>query len=292
MLKNQMVEGFVRNLKTNGRSENTVKQYKSECMKFIEFIEKKYFKFDYLHIKKIDVEHIYDYLDTLTGQGNSAISRRKKISILKTFFNYLKKMKKVTNNIIDEIDSIKVEKKLPKYFSIEDCERLLNNVNTRNKLRDELIISLFLTTGLRLSELVSINIQDIKKDHIIIKGKGNKERVIYLTEKIINKINLYIKSRKNCNTDALFVSERGNRISKEQIQRLISNIEKKAGLDTGVHKLRHSFATNMFQYGTDIRTLQEILGHSNISTTTIYTQVGSEQLQKAVNNNPLNSLIK
>lgn len=292
MLKNQMVEGFVRNLKTNGRSENTVKQYKSECMKFIEFIEKKYFKFDYIHIKKIDVEHIYDYLDTLTGQGNSAISRRKKISILKTFFNYLKKMKKVTNNIIDEIDSIKVEKKLPKYFSIEDCERLLNNVNTRNKLRDELIISLFLTTGLRLSELVSINIQDIKKDHIIIKGKGNKERVIYLTEKIINKINLYIKSRKNCNTDALFVSERGNRISKEQIQRLISNIEKKAGLDTGVHKLRHSFATNMFQYGTDIRTLQEILGHSNISTTTIYTQVGSEQLQKAVNNNPLNSLIK
>ena len=156
------------------------------------------------------------------------------------------------------------------------------------------IVFTFLTTGMRLSELVSVDLKDIKDDHFSIIGKGNKERTIYLTKNCIDLIENYIKIRKKYlkdkKIDALFISTRKQRISNRAVQ---SHLEK-AGFDTKIystHKLRHTAATLMYKYGNvDIRALKDVLGHESVSTTQIYTHLDDEDLKKAVNKNPLSNL--
>ena len=190
---------------------------------------------------------------------------------------------------------------MPKYLSLDESMQLLDvthDENNRNNLRDYAIITLFLNCGMRLSELVNIDITDINFNDckLNVIGKGNKERTIYLNKACINAINDYLNVRqtKTLKTDsrnALFLSERRERISNRTVQTIVKNELRKAGLDINkysVHKLRHTAATLMYQYGNvDIRALQEILGHESIATTEIYTHVDSSQLRDAVENNPL-----
>ena len=184
---------------------------------------------------------------------------------------------------------------------MEDSHKLLEAVddeNDRNKERDYAIITLFLNCGMRLSELVGINIKDIdfSEQKLNVIGKGNKERTIYLNKACMNAINDYLKIRPHDKVqydskDALFLSERRSRISNRTVQYVVKQELKKAGLDTNkysVHKLRHTAATLMYKYGNvDIRALQELLGHESISTTEIYTHVDNEQIRNAVESNPL-----
>ena len=197
---------------------------------------------------------------------------------------------------------------MPKYLSLEQSQKLLkvaDSTDNRNYKRDFAITTLFLNCGMRLSELVGINIRDIDFDEnkMTVIGKGNKERVIYLNKSCINAINDYLASRPapslirrdSKNSDkALFLSEQKKRISNRTVQLIITKELEAAGLDTkklSVHKLRHTAATLMYQYGNvDIRALQELLGHESIATTEIYTHVSNEQVRNAVERNPLADL--
>lgn len=205
------------------------------------------------------------------------------------------------------IKTPKQEKRIPKYLSLEDSKRLLNvtaDENDENKERDYAIITLFLNCGLRLSELVGINISniDFSESKLTVIGKGNKERTIYLNEACIKAIKEYISVRpkegikvdSKASNKALFLSKRKERISNRTVQYIVERELLKAGLDTSkysTHKLRHTAATLMYQYGkVDIRALQELLGHESIATTEIYTHVSNEQVRNAVESNPLNKV--
>ena len=193
-------------------------------------------------------------------------------------------------------------------MSLAESEKLLTTINDdekdRNKPRDFAIITVFLNCGIRLSELVGINISniDFTENKMTVIGKGNKERTIYLNDSSIRAIKSYMATRppkeklKEADQDALFLSERLERISNRTVQYIVKRELAKAGLDTrkySVHKLRHTAATLMYQYGqVDIRALQELLGHESISTTQIYTHVENEQVRNAVKSNPLSDMSK
>ena len=202
------------------------------------------------------------------------------------------------------LETPKLGKRMPRYLSLDDSKKLLDVASSdddRNKERDYAILTLFLNCGIRLSELVGINIKDIdfSENKLNVIGKGDKERTIYLNKACINAINSYLAVRpktgiKKGSEDAMFLSERLERISNRTVQHIVKQELLKAGLDTkkySVHKLRHTAATLMYKYGNvDIRALQELLGHESISTTEIYTHVDNEQIRNAVEDNPLANL--
>ena len=223
----------------------------------------------------------------------------------RVFFAYLsQKAKLIEKNPAQNLETPKLERRLPKYLSLEDSKKLLevsSNEDNRNKERDYAIITLFLNCGMRLSELVGINIKDINFENckLNVIGKGNKERTIYLNNACMNAINSYLRVRptnkvKYDSKNALFLSERYERISNRTVQYIVKKELMLAGLDVNkysVHKLRHTAATLMYQYGNvDIRALQELLGHESISTTEIYTHVANSQVRNAVESNPLANL--
>ena len=257
-------------------------------------------------IKQIKLDDIHAFLSYLTNTYHSkAATRARKASSIRVFFNYLsQKANLIEFNPAQNLETPKLDKRLPKYLSLEDSKRLLNvagSDDNRNNKRDFAITTLFLNCGMRLSELVGINISNINFSEckLNVIGKGNKERTIYLNKACINAINDYLAYRpkvavKFNSKDALFLSERKERISNRTVQTIIRKELLKAGLDINkysVHKLRHTAATLMYQYGNvDIRALQEVLGHESISTTEIYTHVANVQARSAIENNPLSDV--
>lgn len=236
---------------------------------------------------------------------SSPATRARKISAIRVFFKYLTSKAKIIDvNPAQDLETPKLGKRMPRYLSLEESKKLLNvsqDDTDRNSVRDHAIITLFLNCGMRLSELVGINISniDFSESRMTVIGKGNKERTIYLNKACMNALKDYLSIRphdkvKNDSRDALFLSERKERISNRAVQNIVKNELARAGLDTtkySVHKLRHTAATLMYQYGdVDIRALQELLGHESISTTEIYTHVNDERVRNAVENNPLADL--
>lgn len=257
-------------------------------------------------IKKIQLDDILAFTSYLTREFHSkASTRARKISTIRIFFKYLnKKAKLIDENPALDLETPKLDRRLPKYLSLEDSRKLLDvtyNEDNRNCERDYAIITLFLNCGMRLSELVGINLQDIDFDEckLNVIGKGNKERTIYLNKACMNAIADYlavrpkegIKHDKKYSEKALFLSERRTRISNRTVENIVTKQLQAAGLDTrkySVHKLRHTAATLMYQYGqVDIRALQKVLGHESIATTEIYTHVNDEQVRNAFESNPL-----
>ena len=252
------------------------------------------------------MEDIHAYLFYLKNNFNSkSATRARKVASIRVFFNYLcNKSGMIDKNPAQNLETPKQDKRIPKYLSLDDSKKLLEaatNIDDRNKERDFAIITLFLNCGMRLSELVGINFKDINFNDckLSVIGKGNKERTIYLNKACMNAINNYIAIRprdgvKSNSRDALFLSERKERISNRTVQYIVKQELQRAGLDTNkysVHKLRHTAATLMYQYGNvDIRALQELLGHESISTTEIYTHVDNSQVRNAVESNPLANL--
>lgn len=297
------------------KSPNSVKEYNYDLAMFLKYM-KIHFKltketdfnnisikdFDIVTLKKITLEDIHSFVSFLAVNNRSkAATRARKISTIRIFFKYMTVKAKILEiNPAQNLETPKQDKRMPKYLTLEDSKKLLDvtmQEDNRNKERDYAIITLFLNCGMRLSELVGINIKDIKFDDckMNVIGKGNKERTIYLNKACINAIKQYLEVRPkevNYNSkDALFVSERRDRISNRTVQYVVEKELKKAGLDTSkysTHKLRHTAATLMYQYGeVDIRALQELLGHASISTTEIYTHVANDQVREAVEKNPL-----
>lgn len=298
------------------KSPNTIKEYNYDLNNFLKFIlvhfkmtDKKDLKDVDIHdmkistVEKITLEDIHAYLFYLKNNFNSkAATRARKVASIRVFFNYLcNKSGMIDKNPAQNLETPKQDRRIPKYLSLDDSKKLLEaatNIDDRNKERDFAIITLFLNCGMRLSELVGINFKDINFNDckLSVIGKGNKERTIYLNKACMNAINNYIAIRprdgvKSDSRDALFLSERKERISNRTVQYIVKQELQRAGLDTNkysVHKLRHTAATLMYQYGNvDIRALQELLGHESISTTEIYTHVDNSQVRNAVESNPL-----
>ncbi len=195
------------------------------------------------------------------------------------------------------MDTPKIIKRLPRFLNLEESRQLLDAVDGRSFERDYAIITLFLNCGMRLAELVSINLKDIRDDRLTILGKGGKERTVYLNKACMEAIDAYRKVRPTegvVDRLALFISERKRRIGRTTVQHIVKKHIGSAGLDTAkysTHKLRHTAATLMYKHGqVDIRALQEILGHESISTTEIYTHVDDSRLRSAVESNPLSQI--
>ena len=276
-----------------------------------DFDKIKIYDLPYDVIKKIELDDIHAFLGYLTTTFNSkSATRARKISTIRIFFKYLSQdaSKKflLDHNPALNLKTPKKDKRLPKYLSLDDSKRLLDaasNEDNRNCERDYAITTLFLNCGMRLSELVGININDIDFEDckLNVIGKGNKERTIYLNKACMKALSSYLNVRpKIVDSDAkhsdkaLFLSERKERISNRTVQHIINKELMEAGLDSrkySVHKLRHTAATLMYQYGeVDIRALQELLGHESIATTEIYTHVNNDQVRSAVERNPLANL--
>ena len=298
------------------KSQNTVKEYNYDLNTFLKYIlyhfkmtnEKDLKQISIRNmsletVSKITLDDIHSFLFYLTNTYNSkAATRARKVSSIRVFFNYLcNKAGLIEKNPAQNLETPKLDKRIPKYLTLDDSKKLLeavNDMDDRNKERDYAIITLFLNCGMRLSELVGINIKDINfnDQKLNVIGKGNKERTIYLNSACMNAVNKYLAVRPHDNVkydskDALFLSERRERISNRTVQYIVKQELKRAGLDTNkysVHKLRHTAATLMYKYGNvDIRALQELLGHESIATTEIYTHVDNSQIRNAVESNPL-----
>lgn len=304
------------------KSPNSIKEYNYDLSMFLKFI-KIHFGLTNEHdfskietsdisidtIKKIKLEDIHSFISYLAiEQRSKPATRARKISTIRIFFKYLsQKAHLIEENPAQNLETPKLEKRLPKYLNLDDSKKLLevtDNSNNRNHDRDYAIITLFLNCGMRLSELVGININDIdfNENKLTVIGKGNKERSIYLNHACIKALKQYlavrptsgIKQDKFNSHKALFLSERKERISRRTVQHIVYTKLSEAGLDPSkysTHKLRHTAATLMYQYGeVDIRALQVLLGHESISTTEIYTHVNNDQVRNAVESNPLADL--
>ncbi|MCW6678066.1 tyrosine recombinase XerC [Anaerococcus sp. NML200574] len=306
-----------------GLSVSTIKEYEYDLMMFIEFeiIRKIYsgdkdsyiknFNFtkinsyiDSKFFEQMSMQDFYAFLSYLDNDKNdSATTRSRKISAIKSFYKYMYNEIEIidTNNAI-KLTNPKISQRQPVYLTLAETEVLLNEINKEKneflRSRDLAMVFTFLTTGMRLSELVSIDLSDVNKDSFNIIGKGNKERTVYLTKNCLDLINSYIIIRsdylKDDNINALFISTRKKRISNRAVQATIDKYLKKSGFDTSIystHKLRHTAATLMYKYGdVDIRALKDILGHVSVSTTQIYTHLDDEDLKNAINKNPLSKL--
>ncbi len=247
--------------------------------------------------KRVDLSVLYEYLNYLNrGRGNAAATRARKITSVKSFFKYLcNKAKLLETNPAVDLDYVKQPKQLPRYFTVEESLSLLEIIGGDNKERDYCMITLFLNCGMRLSELVNINITDIHGDSLTVIGKGNKERSVYLNEACLSALEQYLPIRKEkfataSDKNALFLSRLGKRISRRTVQHTVEKYVSQLGLDPHkytTHKLRHTAATLMHQSGVDVRVLQEILGHEHLSTTEIYTHINDDQIRAAVAKNPL-----
>ncbi len=327
MQKPIILQDYLNFLKSiRGLSPSTIKEYSYDLEVFLKYqiIRKIYYgdtitfekEFDYKStnsiitpkfLESINITDFYAYLSYLDNEkDDNPTTRSRKISALKSFYKYLyQEIEVIDRNVTEKLKNPKLSQRQPVYLTLDETERLLDAVSTEKneflKARDLAIIFTFLTTGMRLSELVSINVDDIENDHFRIVGKGNKERTIYLTENAQRLIHYYIRVRKEYlkdyegpYIDSLFISTRKKRISNRTVQATIDKYLQKAGFDTKVystHKLRHTAATLMYKYGSvDIRALKDILGHSNISTTQIYTHLEDEDLKNAINKNPLSKL--
>lgn len=269
-----------------GYSENTIINYENDIKEFLEFLNKENID----NLKEVNYSIVRFYLMDLYNKKFSRNSVSRKLSSLRSFFKYLHNEEIVKINPFSLISSPKKEKKLPKFLYNEDIEKIFNIPNTKTVLgkRDSLILELLYDTGVRVGELVNIKINDINYDDRSIKilGKGNKERIVLygtyaeiaLKEYLNNGRNELLKGKNN---EYLILNANGNNITTRGIRLIIDKIIKQACLNTHIspHTLRHTFATHLLENGSDLLTVKELLGHSSLSSTQIYTHVTNERLR-------------
>ena len=315
----QSIVDFLNYLETiKGKSPNTIKGYEIDLSMFfkvlkiykglvtdpsLEFHEIDIKDIDNTFIRNIKLTDIYAFLSFAEKQRNNGnYARARKVAALKSYFKFLQgKAKIIEDNPTLDLESPKINKRHPIYLTLDESLNLLSSLDEKSKnyYRDYCILTLFLNCGMRLSELCGIKIDKIKGDTLTIIGKGNKERTVYLNDACIKAINNYLKVRDDSkclpgDKEYLLLSSRFKPINKRTVELLVKKHISNSGLTDEKytpHKLRHTAATLMYKHGNvDIRSLQSILGHENISTTQIYTHVDEEILRDAVNSNPLSKV--
>jgi site-specific recombinase XerD len=250
--------------------------------------------------KSVSLTDVYAFMSYLSRDRSlGAAARARKVATIRSFYKYLtNKAKLLSENPMQDLDSPRLKKTLPKYLDLEESIQLLESVKGPNQERDYCILTLFLNCGLRISELVGLNITDVHAEQLRVLGKGNKERVIFLNGACRESLSDWLVTRNTqaiIDKNALFITRKHTRITKAAVHKLVKKHLLDAGLDSSQyssHKLRHTAATLMLQNGVDVRTLQEVLGHEHLNTTQIYTHVDNENLRAAAKANPLGHVKK
>lgn len=313
----EQLNNFCNYMSHLNRSVLTIEQYRTDLTMFFQYLRagriskvptkeeldrQPIADFSVEELRAITGEDVFRFLRYVSEErGNKPAARARKLSAIKSFFKYLVHVKELLDvNPAAAINTPKMDKRLPKYLSLEESVELLESVEddkeSKNRERDYCILTLFLNCGMRLSELVGINLSDMDRNFTKLRviGKGSKERVIYLNDASRQAVASYLQVRgvrEIKEKNALFISNRGTRVSKQTVQHIVYKYLAKAGLEyrhLSTHKLRHTAATLMYQEGhVDVRVLKEILGHEQLNTTQIYTHVNNEQVREAMDANPL-----
>jgi integrase/recombinase XerD len=280
----EAIKDFIDFLKIErGYSENTTEAYQHDLAQFSKFAKGK-------SVEKIDRNAIKNYIDFMNDQGFSAASIERKMACLKSFFHYAMREGKVKEDPTLDFSLPKKAKRLPKALSMSETVRLLMSARGKDPmlLRDAALLEFLYATGMRASEIIGLNIADINFSVSFVRcfGKGSKERVVPVGRAALNAIKEYLdKGRPEFpekDKDALFLDKNGERLRRQGLWLIVKKYVKKLGTkqNTSPHTLRHSFATHLLEKGADLRSVQEMLGHSDISTTQIYTSVSRERLKK------------
>ena len=260
-------------------------------------------------VASVTLTDIYGYMTYLSrdrvqnqqsrspSYGLNAASRARKIATIRSFYNYLtNKTHQLRENPVKDMDSPKLRKTLPKFLTLEESVNLLSAVDGKNQERDYCILTLFLNCGLRISELVGLNLQDVQGETLRVLGKGNKVRMIFLNDACQDALRRYLTVRRPIqgpDRQALFLSSQNKRVSRSAVHAMVKKRLGESGLDStqySSHKLRHTAATLMLQNGVDVRAVQEVLGHDHLNTTEIYTHIDNEALRVAAKANPLSHI--
>ena len=262
-------------------SDNTIASYSNDLNHLSMYLNKK-------NILKLSVRDIEKYLHTLSDLSPASISHT--ISALRTFYNYYIKLNKISENPMDSIKQPKLGKHLPTYLTIEEVDKLLDiKIETPFDARNKALLELMYATGLRISEVVNLEFNNIDIEECIVRvmGKGSKERIVPINDIAIDALNTYIKEyRPNMLIgnvhNYIFVNNHGKMMTRQGVFKMIKAECQKKGIDKNIspHTLRHTFATHLLENGADLRIIQELLGHSDISTTQIYTHLTNKKLQE------------
>ena len=278
-------EYYLKNEK--GSSRNTISSYMHDLLQYQTFIKKYY---DITKPRVIEKKHIEGFLKSMRKHV-SAKSIARKLTAIKSFHHFLLIEKEVDENYAQAIQSPKLEKSLPKVLSVDEVLSILNLANASKKfgLRNQALLELVYGSGLRVSELLNIKMEDIhlNQGYVIVKGKGEKERMVPISDmSVIALRNYIVKSREDLiretKSNYLFVNQQGENLSRQGFFKLLKKIAKDANVETDCspHTLRHSFATHLLENGMDLRTLQSLLGHEDISTTQIYTHISQKRIKE------------
>lgn len=265
-------------------STHTLRAYKRDLLDFYEYIKE--MNLDY---KSVTRNNLRGFLFKLKDRNLTKKTISRKISGVRSFYRFLLKEGYIDKNPLLTIELPKVEKRLPTFLTEDEVLKLINYPDKKNilGLRDSLILKMLYSTGMRVSELVSLRISelDLEKGEVIIKGKGNKERVVFLPYDILEDIKFYIQRRKK-NSNILFLNRKGKLLTDKGVRLLVEKYAKKVIPYKKItpHTLRHTFATHLLTNGADLRSVQELLGHTKLSTTQIYTHLTKENLKKVYEN--------
>lgn len=279
-----------------GKSSNTIRSYRRDILQFMEYIDEYEEIRTFEDVEMLTIRSFIAYLNSderLKKKKNAkVVSKRsinRKISALRTFFKYLQEKKVIQTNKVMYVNMPKFEKELPNVLSKDDLNKMRSVINTEKitGIRDRLIIELLYSSGIRASELINLNeyVIDFNEREIRIVGKGDKERITFFSRNAKKWLEKYIEEKKkeykNYSKEILITNSKGKKLTTRSLRRLISNHATEAGLQKEVtpHVFRHSFATELLNNGVDIRYLQELLGHSSISTTQVYTHVSKSFLR-------------
>ena len=279
MYEDELLTGYQTYLSLDRNySPNTVLAYMNDVSHFAIYIKK--------DLRIVSSKDIRDYLKHISGLSSRTISHN--ISSLKSFYNYLEKMEILDYNPTSDIERPKLEQKVPTYLSLEEVSSLLDiKIENEFNARDKAILELLYSSGIRISELTNMELSNIDLDECLIRimGKGSKERIIPLGDYAINALSNYINNYRYIlnkkNSSYVFLNNRGGRLSRQFIFKTIKNECIKKGIKKNVspHTLRHTFATHLLKNGADLRIIQELLGHENLSTTQIYTHLSNDKLK-------------
>lgn len=286
----QEIEEFVRYLKeVRNATENTTDSYERDLKKLEHYLSEQGIG----NVTQVNATNLNSYILYLEKEGKKPSTISRSIASMKAFFQYLQKQGTIKEELTEELKSPKIEKKVPSILSTEEVERLLEQTrgNTPKELRDCAMLELLYATGIRVSELTGLNVEDVNLTVGFIRCTSrNKERVIPLYATAVKALRQYmeiIRPRLVLDSDepALFVNMNGERMTRQGFWKIIKYYQEKAEINKDItpHTLRHSFAVHLLENGADLRSIQEMLGHADISSTQIYTRVIQKQLKDVYN---------
>lgn len=293
MLVDKALDLFSAHLSTKNSSELTIAAYQTDLIQFSDFAAHELgIEVQNLDVKTIDKYIVRSYLGLLTEKNLSRKSIARKLAAMRSFFKFLCREGIISQSPIQKISTPKIGRNLPRFLFHEHVEKLLeaSNLNSKNGIRDQVIVELLYGSGLRVSELVGLNIRDVDLDGnlIRVRGKGRKERIVPLTDAAKEAVGEYLNQRKD-SEEALLLNYQDTRLTARSVRRILDKLEKKANLNQHIHPhmLRHTFATHLLDGGADLRSLQELLGHKKLSSTQIYTHLTREKLREVyLNSHP------